>query len=169
MKDHTLRRTFLLSLMTLAALALVLGVIYLDPDTGKTQTAVPIESVPDSIPADEPVARVASVLSPSVVQINVSGIEQTPFGAQKQEGLGSGVIYRSDGYIITNNHVVEGSRDVEVAFADGTTERGEVVGTDPTTDIALVNVDRNDLPAADFASGDPIVGRSEEHTSELHA
>jgi serine protease Do len=95
-----------------------------------------------------------------VVQINVSGIEQTPFGAQKQEGLGSGVIYRSDGYIITNNHVVEGSRDVEVAFADGTTERGEVVGTDPTTDIALVSVDRNDLPAADFASGDPIVGQT---------
>jgi serine protease Do len=160
MKGHASQRYFLLALMALAALAFVLGVIYLDPGTGRTQTADPVESAPDGIPADEPVARVASVLSPSVVQINVSGIEQTPFGAQKQEGLGSGVIYRSDGYIITNNHVVEGSRDVEVAFADGTTERGEVVGTDPTTDIALVSVDRNDLPAADFASGDPIVGQT---------
>jgi S1-C subfamily serine protease len=160
MKGHASQRYFLLPLMALAALAFVLGVIYLDPGTGRTQTADPVESAPDGIPADEPVARVASVLSPSVVQINVSGIEQTPFGAQKQEGLGSGVIYRSDGYIITNNHVVEGSRDVEVAFADGTTERGEVVGTDPTTDIALVSVDRNDLPAADFASGDPIVGQT---------
>ena len=160
MKGHASQRYFLLPLMALAALAFVLGVIYLDPGTGRTQTADPVESAADGIPADEPVARVASVLSPSVVQINVSGIEQTPFGAQKQEGLGSGVIYRSDGYIITNNHVVEGSRDVEVAFADGTTERGEVVGTDPTTDIALVSVDRNDLPAADFASGDPIVGQT---------
>ena len=160
MKGHASQRYFLLPLMALAALAFVLGVIYLDPGTGRTQTADPVESAPDGIPADEPVARVASVLSPSVVQINVSGIEQTPFGAQKQEGLGSGVIYRSDGYIITNNHVVEGSRDVEVAFADGTTERGEVVGTDPTTDIALVSVDRNDLPVADFASGDPIVGQT---------
>jgi len=70
------------------------------------------------------------------------------------------VIYRSDGYIVTNNHVVEGSRDVEVAFADGDTERGEVVGTDPTTDIAVVKVNRNDLPAAGFASGDPIVGQT---------
>jgi serine protease Do len=138
----------------------VLGVIYLDPGTGRTQTADPVESAPAGIPADEPVARVASLLSPSVVQINVSGIKQTPFGAQKEEGMGSGVIYRSDGYIITNNHVVEGSRDVEVAFADGTTERGEVVGTDPTTDIAVVSVDRNDLPAAGFASGDPIVGQT---------
>jgi serine protease Do len=160
MKGHASQRYFLLPLMALAALAFVLGVIYLDPGMGRTQTADPVESAPDGIPAGEPVARVASVLSPSVVQINVSGIEQTPFGAQKQEGLGSGVIYRSDGYIITNNHVVEGSRDVEVAFADGTTERGEVVGTDPTTDIALVSVDRNDLPAADFASGDPIVGQT---------
>jgi len=160
MKGHASQRYFLLPLMALAALAFVLGVIYLDPGMGRTQTADPVESAPDGIPAGEPVARVASVLSPSVVQINVSGIEQTPFGAQKQEGLGSGVIYRSDGYIITNNHVVEGSRDVEVAFADGTTERGEVVGTDPATDIALVSVDRNDLPAADFASGDPIVGQT---------
>src|SRR5215208_1094237 len=160
MKRYSFQRSFLVPLTVLAMLAFVLGVIYLDPGTGKTQTADPVESAPDGIPADEPVARVASVLSPSVVQINVSGIEQTPLGAQKQEGLGSGVIYRSDGYIITNNHVVEGSRDVEVAFADGTTERGEVVGTDPTTDIALVSVDRNDLPAADFASGDPIVGQT---------
>jgi serine protease Do len=160
MKGHTLRRSFLLYLMALAALALVLGVIYLDPDTGRTQTADPAESAPESIPADEPVARVASILSPSVVQINVSGIKQTPFGAQKQQGMGSGVIYRSDGYIITNNHVVEGSRAVEVAFADGTTVDGEVVGTDPTTDIAVVRVDRNDVPAADFASDDPIVGQT---------
>jgi S1-C subfamily serine protease len=160
MKGHALQRSFLLPLMALAALAFVLGVIYLDPGTGRTQTADPVESAPEGIPADEPVARVASVLSPSVVQINVSGIEKTPFGAQQQEGMGSGVIYRSDGYIVTNNHVVEGSRDVEVAFADGTTERGEIVGTDPTTDIALVSVDRNDLPAAHFASGDPIVGQT---------
>jgi S1-C subfamily serine protease len=160
MKVHTLRRSLLLPLVALAALAFVLGVIYLDPGTGRSQTADPVESAPDSIPADEPVARVASVLSPSVVQINVSGIKQTPFGAQKQEGMGSGVIYRSDGYIITNNHVVEGSRNVEVAFADGTTAGGEVVGKDPTTDIAVVSVDRNDLPAADFASADPIVGQT---------
>jgi S1-C subfamily serine protease len=160
MKGHTLRRAFLLPIMALAALAFVLGVIYLDPGTGRTQTADPVESAPDGIPGDEPVARVASVLSPSVVQINVSGIKQTPLGTQKQEGMGSGVIYRSDGYIITNNHVVEGSRSVEVAFADGTTEHGEVVGTDPTTDIAVVSVARKDLPAADFASGDPIVGQT---------
>src|SRR5215218_11471061 len=122
MRGHKIRPAYLVSLTILAVLAFVLGVVYLSPGTGNTQTAEPIKSAPARIPSDEPVARVASVLSPSVVQINVSGIQRTPLGTQKEEGIGSGVIYRSDGYIITNNHVVEGSRDVEVAFADGTTE-----------------------------------------------
>jgi serine protease Do len=159
MRRYSLQRSYLVPLTILAVLAFVLGVVYLDPGTGRTQTAEPIKAAPESIPSDEPVARVASVLSPSVVQINVTGVQQTPYGAQKEEDIGSGVIYRPDGYIITNNHVVEGSRDVEVAFADGSTEQGRVVGTDPTTDIAVVKVNRNNLPAASFASGDPIVGQ----------
>jgi serine protease Do len=159
MRGYSLQRSYLVPLTFLAVLAFVIGVVYLDPGTGRTQIAEPIKAAPKGIPPDEPVAKVASVLSPSVVQINVSGVQQTPYGAQKEEGIGSGVIYRSDGYIITNNHVVAGSRDVEVAFADGSTEQGRVVGTDPTTDIAVVKVNRNNLPAASFASGDPIVGQ----------
>jgi S1-C subfamily serine protease len=160
MKRYGLQRSIFIPLMVLLVLAFVLGVVYLDPGTGKTQTAQPIKSAPASIPNNEPIAKVASVLSPSVVQINVSGVQQTPYGAQREQGIGSGVIYRSDGYIITNNHVVQGARNVEVAFADGTTEQGQVVGTDPTTDIAVVKVNRNNLPAASFASGDPIVGQT---------
>ena len=159
MRGYGLRRSLLLPIAILATMAFVLGVIYLDPGTGNTQTAEPIKSAPARIPADEPVARVASVLSPSVVQINVSGVQQTPLGTQKGEGIGSGVIYRPDGYVITNNHVVEGSREVEVAFADGSTEPGRVVGADPTTDIAVIEVDRDDLPAASFAGTDPTVGQ----------
>lgn len=112
------------------------------------------------VPSDEPVAQVASQVEPSVVQVNVSGVQTTPFGSQRQSGLGSGVIYREDGYIITNNHVVEGAGEVTIAFADGTTEQGEVVGTDPRTDLAVVRVDRNNLPAANFKdNGSPIVGQ----------
>ena len=116
--------------------------------------------VDQDIPEGEPVARVASQVEPSVVQVNVSGVQTTPFGSEPQSGLGSGVIYREDGYIITNNHVVEGADEVTIAFADGTTEQGEVVGTDPRTDLAVVRVDRNDLPAANFdENGAPIVGQ----------
>ncbi len=107
-----------------------------------------------------PVARVASAVEPSVVQVNVAAIQTTPFGPREAEGTGSGVIYREDGYVITNNHVVEGARTVNVAFADGSVETGRVVGTDPFTDIAVVKVRRGDLPAADFAEGgDLVVGQ----------
>ncbi|MDP9486622.1 MAG: trypsin-like peptidase domain-containing protein [Actinomycetota bacterium] len=107
-----------------------------------------------------PVARVASAVEPSVVQVNVAAIQTTPFGPREAQGTGSGVIYREDGYVITNNHVVEGARTVNVAFADGSVETGRVVGTDPFTDIAVVKVRRGDLPVADFADGgDLVVGQ----------
>ncbi len=117
------------------------------------------------VPEDEPVAQVAAQVSPSVVQVNVQAVQATPFGPQQGQGLGSGVIYRGDGYIITNNHVVappggQEADEVNIAFADGSTERGEVVGRDPSTEIAVVRVDRDDLPAARFREGsDLLVGQ----------
>jgi serine protease Do len=112
------------------------------------------------IPADEPVALVASRVGPSVVQVNVRAVQQTPLGTQRGEGIGSGVIYRPDGYVITNNHVVEDTTGVNVAFADGTTERASVVGTDPNTEIAVLKVNRDNLPAASFdTTNTPIVGQ----------
>jgi S1-C subfamily serine protease len=138
----------------------VIGVAYFDPGDAWTQTGDSASTAGVGVSGEEPVAQVASRLGPSAVQINVSGIRETPYGAQESEGVGSGVIYRSDGYIITNHHVVEGASQVDVSFADGTTERGEVVGTDPTTEIAVIKVDRDGLPAASFAEGrEPVVGQ----------
>ena len=115
--------------------------------------------VSSRIPADEPVALVAAKVGPSVVQVNVRAVQQTPLGTRRGEGIGSGVIYRSDGYIITNNHVIEDATGVNVAFADGTTERASVVGTDPNTEIAVLKVNRDNLPAARFDENTPIVGQ----------
>jgi S1-C subfamily serine protease len=142
------------ALLVLTVVALLIAAVSVYRTTtvtdhdGLGKTAV---AAPGDVPGDEPVARVAAEVEPTVVQVNVSGVQRTPFGAQKQEGIGSGVIYRSDGYIITNNHVVEGARTVEVAFADGTTEQGEVVGTDQITDLAVIKVNRDGLPAASFS------------------
>ena len=107
-----------------------------------------------------PVAEVARKIEPSVVQVNVSSIQTSPYGPREARGLGSGVIYREDGYIVTNNHVVAGADTVNVAFANGSVERGRVVGGDPYTDIAVVQVDRGNLPAAQFGdSRNLIVGQ----------
>ena len=68
-----------------------------------------------------------------------------------QSGLGSGVIISADGYIATNNHVVEGADVLTVALNDGREFTAKVVGRDPQTDIAVVKVDAKDLPAVTFA------------------
>jgi len=64
------------------------------------------------------------------------------------EGQGTGVIVDADGIIATNNHVVRGASELEVHLADGRTLAAEVIGTDPETDLALLRVDADDLPAA---------------------
>ena len=93
----------------------------------------------------EAVAAVAKAVSPSIVRIDVG----EAFGA----GTGSGVIYRADGYILTNNHVVEGATTIDVTLANGTQLTGRVVGTAaPATDIAVVKVDATGLPAARLGS-----------------
>ncbi len=73
-----------------------------------------------------------------------------------QSGLGSGVIISTDGYIATNNHVVEGADEVIVALDDGRELKAKVVGRDPQTDIAVIKVNAKDLPAITFADTNQI-------------
>jgi serine protease Do len=69
---------------------------------------------------------------------------------------GSGVIINKDGYIVTNNHVVESSEEVEVTLSNNRHYRAEVIGTDPDTDLALIKIDRKDLPALSFVNSDDV-------------
>ena len=97
------------------------------------------------------VSSIARSVLPSVVSIAVGN------------GAGSGVIVRKDGYIVTNNHVVEGADDISVTLADGTTADATVVGTDPETDLAVIKARVTGLPVAplgrsnDLQVGDPVV------------
>ena len=75
---------------------------------------------------------------------------------RESEGMGSGVIVRSDGYILTNNHVVEGADELTVEMSDGEMIPGEIVGTDPQTDLAVIKIDRTDLPAAIMGDSDRV-------------
>lgn len=73
-------------------------------------------------------------------------------------GNGSGVVYREDGLIVTNEHVVRGATTLEVAFADGQRVSGTVLATDVVTDLALVEADRTGLPPAEFQRELPQIG-----------
>jgi serine protease Do len=76
---------------------------------------------------------------------------------QIEHGIGSGVIISSDGYIVTNNHVVEGAMDVRVTLHDRRTFAAKVIGTDKLTDLAVVKIDAKDLPAIAWGDSTKLV------------
>jgi serine protease Do len=115
---------------------------------------------------------VAAAAGPAVVNISTTTTittEQNPFGdlfndplfrrffgegngrpgqkrKQKSSALGSGVIVSEDGYILTNNHVVQGADDIKVVLSDKREFKGKIVGSDPKTDLAVVKINATDLP-----------------------
>jgi S1-C subfamily serine protease len=117
-----------------------------------------VESVP---PVDGAtiVSTVAAAVLPSVVRIDVLAEQDDPALGEAvpvQVGVGSGVVYRSDGYLLTNNHVVEDADALEVRFSDGTSATAEIVGTDRQTDLAVLRVDRDGLPAINLRQDAPL-------------
>jgi serine protease DegQ len=77
-------------------------------------------------------------------------------GHPSQSGIGSGVIVSGDGYVLTNNHVVDRMDDIEVVLSDGRRSRAEVVGTDPESDLALLKVQLDKLPSVQFGDSERL-------------
>ncbi len=77
-------------------------------------------------------------------------------GAEPQIGLGSGVIVSSEGYLLTNNHVVDGADDIEVMLTDGRQARAKLVGTDPETDVAVLKIELDKLPTVSFGDAEKL-------------
>ena len=105
-----------------------------------------------------PAVRVARTVGPAVVGITNKAIARDFFDRTfETEGVGSGVIFKSDGYIITNNHVIAGAKEIIVSLSDGNTINGTLIGTDEMTDIAVVKVDAKNLPTAELGDSDEVV------------
>ena len=133
----------------------------------RSATSVPmLEAPPNTAPIQSSYREAAKLAMPSVVNIFTSKTAapaQNPFlddpffrkffgdrfdeEQEKQVSLGSGVIVSPQGYILTNNHVVEAADEIEVALADGRKALAKVVGADPETDLAVVKIDLDNLPA----------------------
>lgn len=105
-----------------------------------------------------PVVRAAKLVGPTVVGITNKAVAHDWFNNPVEtEGVGSGVIFRKDGYIVTNNHVISGAKELIVSLPDGRSLKGKLIGADEMTDLAVVKVDAKDLPAASFGDSDKIV------------
>ena len=116
---------------------------------------------PGSLTSPYAIANAAAKASPSVVAITTEVVSYGGFyGNYVSEGAGSGVIYSEDGYIITNNHVIEGASTVRVTLVNGDTYDAEIIGADIVTDIAVLKIHATGLLAATPDPSDLIVGQS---------
>ncbi|MDP2287168.1 MAG: trypsin-like peptidase domain-containing protein [Actinomycetota bacterium] len=151
--------TVLVAALTAAVVGLGAGVggyfigTQADNTTTSTASSIALPQAPAELspPAAGSVAEVVAAVLPSVVSIVVEG--------ESRSGSGSGFVLRSDGYILTNNHVVgllgDGGK-LGVVFNDGTKASGEVVGTNPAYDLAVVKVSRKDLPSVTLGNSDAV-------------
>jgi serine protease Do len=122
--------------------------------TNQTQVQVPT----NLIDIQNQVEEVANKVSPAVVRIVSTTQVISPFFLQviPQEGLGSGVIIREDGLILTNNHVIADATKIEVTLSNGKTYKGEVLGADPISDLALVKINATNLPTASLGDSSKV-------------
>ena len=139
-------------------------------------TEISRDRVESALALEDAFTQVADAVNPTVVQIRSEKVIQqnnafqgtpfeeflNPFGDRtpgqdyRSEGLGSGVIARSDGYIITNNHVIAGADELEVRLYDGRFYDAEVVGTDPMSDLAVIKIKEEGLPAISYGNNEEI-------------
>lgn len=111
----------------------------------------PSVTVPPPTTAPLPVAESASAAA--IAQRAIPSIVAVEVGEALVASGGSGVIYGNDGYLITNNHVIEGGGDINVVFADGARYPAEIIGSDPVTDLAVLHIERGDVTTLEI--GDP--------------
>ena len=171
--------TFFLAPMISGWKSVAMGNNTSDLPKGNTLVPVPSESSQVSVPAqpssgespdiggeapnisesDNPIVEIAKDVSPAIVGVTVS-VKQQVTGQQSaketESGYGTGIIIRQDGYIVTNNHVVNGSDSVKVTLYDGTDYPAKIVGTDATTDIAVLKIDATGLTAAALGDSDTL-------------
>ncbi|NND44485.1 MAG: peptidase S1, partial [Xanthomonadales bacterium] len=124
-------------------------------------------------PASQPAAPASYAdavdrAAPSVVSIYTQRVEvqeispqlqrilRRQYVARARQDMGSGVLVSADGYILTNNHVISQVRDIQVALWDGRFAPAQIVGSDPETDLAVLRIELDGLPAAPLANDAPL-------------
>jgi len=135
-----------------------------DLNLGATEPPVKLDA--DASSFSQAFIEVAEKVTPAIVQISVVSERENPHGdwfffpfkdmPKEQKGSGSGIIISDDGYIVTNNHVVENASKVTVGLSDKRQFDAVVVGTDPLTDLAVVKIEANNLPVAFLGNSDNL-------------
>ena len=111
----------------------------------------------DATGSELTVAQIVDKNEDAVVEILMSGTQQNMWGQmQLVQGAGSGVIVREDGYIATNYHVIQGANKVEVTLHNGDSYVAQIIGSDPSNDIAVIKIDATDLTTATIGDSSTV-------------
>ncbi len=130
--------------------------------TPPTTTRAPVVPIPEPVVEPTPIdtntllldaSLVGDTVIPSVVTVEITG---TVLGETGRIGSGSGVVFDDEGHIITNDHVVAAGDSYQVVLADGRVYPAELIGTDPTTDLAVLSVGAQDLRPIEIGSSDQL-------------
>lgn len=158
----------------IAGLALAFVILYLWPNVSE-RLARQADAAPGAPMAPVSYADAVDRTAPSVVSIYTKSVELqqvsprlqkilgSPYIARSRQDMGSGVLVSEDGYILTNNHVINQVQNISVGLWDGRFAPAQVVGSDPETDLAVLKIDLTGLPAAplaenaDFRVGDVVL------------
>lgn len=173
--------TYLVVAMSALAFAFSTGTLLKVNASPATSTAVPAQPVDLTYAAEKSLPSVVHILSTKNSKVQTIEVENDPFsdffsdpfgffgnpqgngGKQKrsvrtpkQQGSGSGVIISTDGYIVTNNHVVADADELTVTLNDNKEYSARIIGTDKASDLALIKIDGKNLPAITIANSDDI-------------
>lgn len=146
----------------------MMGGVFTQPVRMTNLAAVAAENIDFTKAAEATIHAVVHIKSTVMMQAGRGGEYIDPFEfffghrgfsrpqPQPQEGAGSGVIISTDGYILTNNHVIDAADKIEVTLNDNRQYTAKVVGTDPQTDIALIKIEEKDLPTIPFGDSESL-------------
>ena len=144
-----------------AVILIVLSITAVGCTSGGINITIPTPtSSTTASPGDYNLPSITDVvdnMNPAVVSIVVGTVSYNWFMQPvPSESAGSGIIIDPDGYIVTNNHVVEDSTSITVSLTDGRSFDATLIGTDPDTDLAIIKIDGNDLPAASLGDSNAL-------------
>ena len=162
--------------LAVGATTVATGAWSTDPPTSDGTSGEIAQTMPSARLDGASYADVVDTVSPAVVTIRterqpsrqLTAMRDNPFReffgpgfgqpehAPRQRGLGSGVIVRKDGYILTNNHVIDGATSIQVELGDRRVVEGTLIGADPASDLAVIRVETSDLPVITLGDSDQI-------------
>ena len=133
-----------------------IGATYVGNDTAGSTSSGSLQLIGNSGEIS-PVIAIAQKVTPSIVGVNVYGTTYNYWGQPvTSQGSGSGIIFREDGYIVTNYHVIEGANSVSVTLSDGKKYDATIIGSDSSSDLAVLKIGATGLPAAEFGDSDQL-------------